>query len=150
MQVVLSKAWNKDAIGDAVNQKMIDFANRGLRSLGLAMAKGDGVGDADHRWEMLGLLPMFDPPRHDTKDTIEKCQVQGIEVKMITGDHLLIGKETARMLGMGTQVGRRDGLKYLTAHSILGRCSHVRCAAAKGSGGAHPTLSFLSLSVCCS
>lgn len=27
--------------------------------------------------------------------------VQGIEVKMVTGDHLLIGKETARQLGMG-------------------------------------------------
>ena len=30
--------------------------------------------------------------------------VQGIEVKMITGDHLLIGKETAKMLGMGTEM----------------------------------------------
>lgn len=30
--------------------------------------------------------------------------VQGIQVKMITGDHLLIGKETARQLGMGTEV----------------------------------------------
>ena len=29
---------------------------------------------------------------------------QGIEVKMITGDHLLIGKETAKMLGMGTEM----------------------------------------------
>lgn len=33
-----------------------------------------------------------------------RCGAQGIDVKMITGDHLLIGKETARMLGMGTQV----------------------------------------------
>ena len=30
--------------------------------------------------------------------------LQGIEVKMITGDHLLIGKETAKMLGMGTEM----------------------------------------------
>ncbi len=29
---------------------------------------------------------------------------QGIEVKMITGDHLLIGKETAKQLGMGTEM----------------------------------------------
>lgn len=29
---------------------------------------------------------------------------QGISVKMVTGDHLLIGKETAKMLGMGTEV----------------------------------------------
>ena len=32
------------------------------------------------------------------------CSLQGIEVKMITGDHLLIGKETAKMLGMGTEM----------------------------------------------
>jgi hypothetical protein len=30
--------------------------------------------------------------------------VAGIEVKMITGDHLLIAKETMRMLSMGTDV----------------------------------------------
>lgn len=104
-QVVLAKAWNKNEIGQQLNDKMVDFANRGLRSLGLAKAEGDGTGEsANNRWEMCGLIPMFDPPRHDTKDTIEKCHLQGIEVKMITGDHLLIGKETARMLGMGTQM----------------------------------------------
>jgi len=24
------------------------------------------------RWEFLGLVPLFDPPRHDTKETIER------------------------------------------------------------------------------
>ncbi len=38
-QVVLAKAWNKDDIGDSVNAKMIEFANRGFRSLGLARAE---------------------------------------------------------------------------------------------------------------
>eukprot|EP00195_Chlamydomonas_chlamydogama_P015211 CAMPEP_0202890410 /NCGR_PEP_ID=MMETSP1392-20130828/817_1 /ASSEMBLY_ACC=CAM_ASM_000868 /TAXON_ID=225041 /ORGANISM="Chlamydomonas chlamydogama, Strain SAG 11-48b" /LENGTH=1114 /DNA_ID=CAMNT_0049573971 /DNA_START=250 /DNA_END=3594 /DNA_ORIENTATION=+ len=102
-QVVLGRAYNKDEIADAVNNKMIEFANRGFRSLGVARAEGEG-NVADAKWEMLGLLPLFDPPRHDTKDTIERCQQQGIQVKMITGDHLLIGKETAKMLGMGTQM----------------------------------------------
>ena len=50
------------------------------------------------------LLPLFDPPRHDTKDTIEKCIAKGIQVKMVTGDQLLIGKETAKQLGMGTNM----------------------------------------------
>ena len=27
------------------------------------------------RWEMVGLVPLFDPPRHDTKETIERCHV---------------------------------------------------------------------------
>lgn len=108
---MLGKAWNKDQINDAVNNKMVEYANRGFRSLGVAYADGDGVG-TDTKWDMVALLPLFDPPRHDTKDTIERCQAQGIEVKMITGDHLLIGKETAKMLGMGTEVrvrGVREG-----------------------------------------
>ena len=50
---------------------------------------------------MVAVVPMFDPPRHDTKDTIEKCIEKGIQVKMVTGDQLLIGKETAKQLGMG-------------------------------------------------
>jgi H+-transporting ATPase len=53
-----------------------------------------------------GLVPLFDPPRHDTKDTIERCMEMGINVKMITGDQLLIGKETAKQLGMGTNMVR--------------------------------------------
>lgn len=24
-------------------------------------------------WIMVGLVPLFDPPRHDTKETIERC-----------------------------------------------------------------------------
>lgn len=91
---------SKDKLAESVNGKMVEFANRGFRSLGLAMAEGDGS-DGKTEFHMLGLMPMFDPPRVDTKSTIEYCHQQGIEVKMVTGDHLLIGKETARMLGMG-------------------------------------------------
>ncbi len=47
---------------------------------------------------------MFDPPRHDTKETIDRCREKGISVKMVTGDQLLIGKETARQLGLGTDM----------------------------------------------
>ena len=53
-------------------------------------------------WDFIGLIPLFDPPRHDTKETIHNCIQKGIMVKMVTGDQLLIGKETARQLGMGT------------------------------------------------
>jgi hypothetical protein len=38
-QVVLAKAWNKAELSESVNGKMIEFANRGFRSLGLAMAE---------------------------------------------------------------------------------------------------------------
>ena len=74
-QVVLKKAHNCAELSDDVNNKMIEFANRGFRSLGIAMAEGDGK-DGATKWVMLGLLPLFDPPRVDTKATIEKCLIQ--------------------------------------------------------------------------
>lgn len=53
---------------------------------------------------MFGLLPLFDPPRHDTGDTVRRALELGVSVKMITGDQLAIAKETGRRLGMGTNM----------------------------------------------
>lgn len=55
-------------------------------------------------WEFVGLLPLFDPPRHDSAETIKRALDLGVNVKMITGDQLAIGKETGRRLGMGTNM----------------------------------------------
>lgn len=52
----------------------------------------------------MGLLPLFDPPRHDSAETIRRALDLGVNVKMITGDQLAIGKETGRRLGMGTNM----------------------------------------------
>ncbi|KAM3576605.1 hypothetical protein VYU27_001592 [Nannochloropsis oceanica] len=74
------------------------LGERGIRSL--AVAKTNSAG----KWEMAGLLTFLDPPRPDTKATIDQARDFGVEVKMITGDHLLIAKETARQLGMGQDI----------------------------------------------
>lgn len=55
-----------------------------------------------------GLLTMHDPPRHDTKATIEQAHRMGVDVKMITGDQRAIAIETARQLGMGTNILGND------------------------------------------
>ncbi|XVE71092.1 hypothetical protein DITRI_Ditri10aG0122700 [Diplodiscus trichospermus] len=82
------------------------FANRGLRSLAVARQTipektKESVGGP---WEFVGLLPLFDPPRHDSAETIRRALDLGVNVKMITGDQLAIGKETGRRLGMGTNM----------------------------------------------
>ncbi|XWS19140.1 hypothetical protein CRYUN_Cryun32bG0106400 [Craigia yunnanensis] len=82
------------------------FADRGLRSLGVARqtvpekTKESSGGP----WQFVGLLPLFDPPRHDSAETIRRALHLGVNVKMITGDQLAIGKETGRRLGMGTNM----------------------------------------------
>merc|ERR1719440_584653 len=50
---------------------------------------------------MQGMLTFLDPPRPDTKETVRLSRQNGVAVKMITGDHLLIALETSRVLDMG-------------------------------------------------
>merc|ERR1712100_142748 len=85
---------------------MGNFAERGLRSLGVArqIVPEKTKESAGGPWEFVGLLPLFDPPRHDSAETIRRALDLGVNVKMITGDQLAIGKETGRRLGMGTNM----------------------------------------------
>ncbi|XP_047940668.1 plasma membrane ATPase 4-like [Salvia hispanica] len=82
------------------------FAERGLRSLAVARQQvpeksKESLGGP---WEFVGLLSLFDPPRHDSAETIRRALHLGVNVKMITGDQLAIAKETGRRLGMGVNM----------------------------------------------
>jgi H+-transporting ATPase len=66
----------------------------------LGVARADG----DSKWHFLGMLPLFDPPRVDAKATIATARQMGVKVKMVTGDALAIAQETAKKLGMGTNI----------------------------------------------
>lgn len=37
-------------------------------------------------WQFVGLLSVFDPPRHDSAETIRRALNLGVNVKMITGN----------------------------------------------------------------
>jgi H+-transporting ATPase len=65
---------------------------------------GRGAGRGRRQWQFLGVLPLFDPPREDAKATIATALAMGVKVKMVTGDALAIAKETAKKLGMGTNI----------------------------------------------
>ncbi|KAJ4890684.1 H(+)-ATPase 5 [Raphanus sativus] len=98
------------------------FAERGLRSLAVARQevpekKKDASGGP---WQLVGLLPLFDPPRHDSAETIRRALNLGVNVKMITGDQLAIGKETGRRLGMGTNMYPSSALLGQEKDSSLG------------------------------
>ncbi|KAL3747878.1 hypothetical protein ACJRO7_016660 [Eucalyptus globulus] len=83
-----------------------NFAARGLRSLAVArqMVPEKTKESEGGSWEFVGLLSLFDPPRHDSAETIRRALNLGVNVKMITGDQLAIGKETGRRLGMGSNM----------------------------------------------
>ncbi|MBA0812411.1 hypothetical protein Gohar_026381, partial [Gossypium harknessii] len=96
----------RDDVKRRTHDIIANFADRGLRSLAVARQtvkekNKDAQGEA---WEFVGILPLFDPPRHDSAETIRRALNLGVNVKMITGDQLAIGKETGRRLGMGTNM----------------------------------------------
>jgi H+-transporting ATPase len=97
-QVILALAANSASVKPAYDKAVDDFAKRGFRALGVARA--DGGGD----WQVLGVLPLFDPPRVDAKATIATAREMGVKIEMVTGDALAIAKETALVLGMGTDI----------------------------------------------
>jgi H+-transporting ATPase len=97
-QVILALAADADTIRTEAEKAVNDFAGRGFRSLGVARADGDGA------WRFLGVLPLYDPPREDSRPTIATARAMGIDVKMVTGDQVAIGKEIAREVGLGTDI----------------------------------------------
>lgn len=97
VQVVLALSDNAAAVRDDVEKATEALAKRGYRALGVAKESGTG-------WEFLGVLPLYDPPRPDSKEMIAKAEALGIDVKIVTGDQLAIAKEIAGQLGLGTDI----------------------------------------------
>jgi H+-transporting ATPase len=97
-QVILALSANAPAVKSAVDKAVDDFAARGFRALGVARADGDG------EWRLLGVLPLFDPPRVDAKATVATAAEMGVKIKMVTGDALAIAREMAKTLGMGANI----------------------------------------------
>ena len=97
-QVILELSANSAGAKATVTKAVNDFAARGFRALGVARADGDG------KWQLLGVLPLFDPPREDAKATVATAAQMGVEIKMVTGDALAIAQETAKTLGMGANI----------------------------------------------
>jgi H+-transporting ATPase len=97
-QVIMELAGSTGDAKAAITKAVDDFAARGFRALGVARA------DADGKWRIVGVLPLFDPPREDAKSTIATARHMGIEIKMVTGDALAIARETAKTLDMGSNI----------------------------------------------
>lgn len=80
-----------------VNDLVTNLANKGYRALGVAKST-----DRGKSWQILGVFSMSDPPRDDSKATIDAAK--GVNVKMITGDDTAIAIETCRQPGLGTNI----------------------------------------------
>ncbi|MCK6556452.1 plasma-membrane proton-efflux P-type ATPase [Candidatus Binatia bacterium] len=98
-QVIVELARPAADVAQKAKDAVDALAAKGSRALGVARSADGGA-----TWSLLGILPMFDPPRDDSRATIEMAKGKGVRIKMITGDDTAIAIETARQLGMGTRI----------------------------------------------
>ncbi len=95
-EVVIDLCDLDSATKSKAEQSVATLAARGLRALGVAISDDDGK-----TWAFQGILSMLDPPRDDSKQTIQSAIQHGLKVKMVTGDDVAIGSEISGQLGMG-------------------------------------------------
>lgn len=122
-QVIIKMAHNADDIREPQNKIIEDYAMRGLRAIAVARSDDGGV-----KWDYMGVISLSDPPRDDTKDTIQAAVALGIRIIMITGDQVAIGRETARLLGMGlnfhsAHVLKQEFIEGVPLATVIEQCS---------------------------
>jgi H+-transporting ATPase len=108
-QVILDLAQPEADLRRRASDQIDALAAKGYRTLGVARTDLEGT------WRFLGLLPLFDPPREDSAPTIDATRQMGIDIKMMTGDHLAIAKQIARQLHLGQRI--------LAADQVFGHAS---------------------------
>jgi H+-transporting ATPase len=111
-QVILALATNAGEIKSQVDQVIEQNAKRGFRSLGVARA------EKGQEWKFLGLLSLYDPPREDSKSTIDAAEKMGVNVKMVTGDQVAIARETAHQLGLSSNILEADLFTNANHHEV--------------------------------
>jgi H+-transporting ATPase len=97
-QAILALDPNASQIQKQVDSTVNDFASRGFRSLGVAST------NKKDQWQFLGVIPLSDPLREDSKTTVDTAREMGIKVKMVTGDQVAIAKEIGRQLDLGKDI----------------------------------------------
>ncbi|OBZ88125.1 Calcium-transporting ATPase 3 [Choanephora cucurbitarum] len=108
---------SSEELHDLILPKVEKLADGGLRVLSLAYKPVKSTGDEQFEREdveqnmiFLGLVGIYDPPRAESKDAVEKCHKAGIAVHMLTGDHIATARAIAKEVGIIPVDGSRDNL----------------------------------------
>jgi cation-transporting ATPase F len=92
---------------EPIRQQVEALARQGLRVLAFAQKTVPSSqtqvdhSDLEEGLIFLGLQGMIDPPRPEAIAAVRACQSAGIQVKMITGDHVLTAQAIAEQMGLG-------------------------------------------------
>ncbi|MGE5300148.1 MAG: plasma-membrane proton-efflux P-type ATPase [Acidobacteriota bacterium] len=110
-QIVMSLCRDMDQeTRDKADAIIEDFSRSGFRTIAVARSEGDGPDN----FKFIGLLPMADPPRPESKDMIAQARKLGIKPIMLTGDNMAIAKEIAGQVGIGSKIIRMADIQGLS------------------------------------
>ncbi|HEC16651.1 MAG TPA: HAD family hydrolase [Sedimenticola sp.] len=112
-QVLIEMTEMDEDSAHDLNNTVELLASKGYRTL----AVGRRMGEAP--LELLGLIPLYDPPREDSKRVIAEMGDYGVQVKMVTGDNLAIAKEVGRMLDLEQRTIRSAQLSGAASNELL-------------------------------
>ncbi len=113
-----------------IDSEIADMAGSGLRVLAFARktvaAPGQSVSHADiaEGLTFLGLQAMMDPPREEAITAVSACHRAGIQVKMITGDHLATAASIARQIGLKGGAANDPDSYAVNGHQLAQLADH--------------------------
>jgi len=108
-QVILEQSDDKEFDKEAAYKEVEQFASKGFRTLGVAFRKCE-----EDTYHFVGLMPLFDPPREDSKQAIAEANSKGVSVKMVTGDNIAVAKYISGILEIGQDI---EDIKELKGQS---------------------------------
>jgi H+-transporting ATPase len=130
-QVLMGMAELPDAAAEALVGKVDQLAAAGYRTLAVGRKSGDAP------LQLLGLIPLYDPPREDSGAVLSEMRANGVQVKMVTGDHIAIAREIGRLLGLDTNAIHSRQLTGGGSQELMGLASALAAAVyARLKGGA--------------
>lgn len=94
-----------DNLLSQINERFTEWSQQGYRVLGLSVKNIEedqkDLSRSDEK-DMIfaGYLLFFDPPKAETKETIQRLVKLGVQLKIITGDNKLVAEHTAAAVGL--------------------------------------------------
>ncbi|TCK17747.1 H+-transporting ATPase [Thiogranum longum] len=121
-QVLAEMAELPDEEAAIVNTLVDQLASKGYRTLAV------GRKPADQPLQLIGLIPLYDPPRPESAQVIADMRDYGVRVKMVTGDHIAIAREVGRLLGLEGETIRSKQLTGSGSQELLTLTSALSAA----------------------
>jgi H+-transporting ATPase len=113
-QVMFELCRQNISNGDSQLYKIVDdYAGMGYRMIAVARRESPPEG-----WQLVGLIPLYDPPREDSAQTIKDALSMGVEIKMVTGDNSAIARQIAKKLGIKPNILHATDLKNKPTHEL--------------------------------